>query len=136
MALPNRGYCTINSSDNVFYHYYILVAASCLFCYDKNIAYSIMYTSVEKRMAVTEKRTQIYFPLDLYRKIRKRAEQESKSLAFMVREAVENYLEEDKNQGDWDGDPFFHAVGIMDSGKGDLAENHDRYLYGKKKKDS
>ncbi|KJU82850.1 hypothetical protein MBAV_004954 [Candidatus Magnetobacterium bavaricum] len=33
---------------------------------------------------------------------------------------------------DSDYDEFFKLAGIMDSGLGDLAENHDNYLYGNK----
>ncbi|KJR40642.1 hypothetical protein MCHI_003459 [Candidatus Magnetoovum chiemensis] len=40
---------------------------------------------------------------------------------------------EDSNKANWDKDPFLNAIGIMDSGKEDLSENHDEYLYGKKK---
>ena len=39
--------------------------------------------------------------------------------------------EKSKDTIDWDDDPLFKAVGIMDSGRGDLAENHDHYLSGK-----
>lgn len=30
----------------------------------------------------------------------------------------------------WENDPFFKLAGFVDSGVGDLARNHDRYLYG------
>ena len=46
---------------------------------------------------LSEKRTQIYFPIELYRKIIKMAKEESRSMASIIREAVENYLEERKN---------------------------------------
>ncbi|MBF0466651.1 MAG: antitoxin family protein [Nitrospirae bacterium] len=37
----------------------------------------------------------------------------------------------DLNDDDvWENDPFFKLAGIMDSGVGDLAKNHDKYLYG------
>jgi hypothetical protein len=39
------------------------------------------------------------------------------------KEAVE--LDDD----DWENNPFFTLAGIMDSGLGDLAKNHDKYLY-------
>ena len=81
-------------------------------------------------MSVAEKRTQIYFPMELYRKIEKISKDESKSVASIVRSAVELYLKK-REEIDWDNDPFFNIVGIGDSGKGDLAEHHDIYLYGK-----
>jgi hypothetical protein len=34
---------------------------------------------------------------------------------------------------DWQNDPFFQAVGILESKPGDLSENHDTYIYGKRK---
>ena len=48
--------------------------------------------------------------------------------ASIIREAVENYLEERKNI-DWNNDPFFKTVGIMESVISNLSKNHDRYLY-------
>ncbi|QWR78746.1 antitoxin AF2212-like protein [Candidatus Magnetomonas plexicatena] len=37
----------------------------------------------------------------------------------------------DLNDDDvWENDTFFKLAGIMDSGLGDLAKNHDKYLYG------
>lgn len=81
---------------------------------------------------VSEKRTQVYFPLNLYRKLKRKAKEKSKSSAAIIREAVERYLE--KEEIDWENDPIFKLVGIGSSRLGDLAENHDRYLYGKEKK--
>lgn len=87
-----------------------------------------------KRM-VSEKRTQVYFPEDLYRQIAKKAKEESKSSAQVIREAVTEYLEKKGKQDiDWDNDPLFKAVGIMKSGVTDLSVNHDHYLYGMPKK--
>ncbi|MEO5358663.1 MAG: hypothetical protein H7844_15390 [Nitrospirae bacterium YQR-1] len=40
------------------------------------------------------------------------------------KEAVE--LDDDA----WENDPFFKLAGFIDSGVGDLAKNHDKYLYG------
>ncbi|MDA8339633.1 MAG: hypothetical protein M0Z70_10080 [Nitrospiraceae bacterium] len=84
-------------------------------------------------MSVAEKRTQVYFPVKLYRKMEKKAKNESKSVASVVREAVESYLKEQESI-DWDNDPFFKLAGIAESGRGDLSENHDKYLYGKSRK--
>lgn len=80
---------------------------------------------------LSEKRTQVYFPLNLYRQIKRTAKKESKSSAQIIREAVELYLEREKEKEiDWENDPIFKLVGIASSGLGDLAENHDKYLYG------
>lgn len=82
--------------------------------------------------SVAEKRTQVYFPEKLYRDVKKRAKAESKSLAAVVREAVQKHMEEKKI--DWENDPIFKLVGIAKSGVTDLSVNHDHYLYGAKKK--
>lgn len=80
-------------------------------------------------MGLSEKRTQIYFPLDLYRRIEERAQRESRSSAALIREAVGRYLAEtDREAIDWAGDPVFGLAGIADSGLGDLSKKHDRYL--------
>lgn len=84
------------------------------------------------KSSVAEKRTQVYFPEKLYRDVKKRAKAESKSVAAIVREAVEKHLEEKKI--DWDNDPIFKLVGIAKSGVTDFSVNHDHYLYGAKKK--
>lgn len=86
-----------------------------------------------KRM-VSEKRTQVYFPNDVYRKIERHAKAEAKSSAQIIREAVENFLKEKKRTVDWEEDPFLRAVGMFESDAGDLSEKHDMYLYGKKKR--
>ncbi len=87
-----------------------------------------------KRM-VSEKRTQVYFPENLYRKVQQRAKQDSKSSAEVIREAVVEYLEKKKEREiDWENDPIFKLAGIGQSGLGDLAKNHDAYLYGLKAK--
>jgi metal-responsive CopG/Arc/MetJ family transcriptional regulator len=82
---------------------------------------------------VSEKRTQVYFPEDLYRSLEKQARAEDKSASQVIREAVEMYLHEKHEDIDWDNDPLYKAVGIFNSATGDLAENHDTYLYGMKK---
>jgi predicted transcriptional regulator len=82
---------------------------------------------------VSEKRTQVYFPKDLYRRLEKKAKIESKSSAAVIREAVERYLTEER-EIDWENDPIFKLAGIMESGAGDLSVNHDHYLYGAPKK--
>ena len=46
------------------------------------------------------------------------------SLAELVRQGVDRLLEE----APVEEDPLWKIVGIMDSGVGDLAEKHDKYL--------
>jgi Arc/MetJ-type ribon-helix-helix transcriptional regulator len=84
---------------------------------------------------VSEKRTQVYFPKELYRRIEKKAKNEAKSSAAVIREAVERYLATDNEKEiDWENDPFFKAVGFIKSGVTDMSVNHDHYLYGVPKK--
>ncbi len=84
---------------------------------------------------VSEKRTQVYFPAELYRKIERKAKEESKSSAQFIREAVVEYLsKKEEKKIDWENDPIFKLAGIGQSGLGDLAKNHDAYLYGLKAK--
>lgn len=82
---------------------------------------------------VSEKRTQVYFPKELYRRLEKKAKKESKSSAAVIREAVERYLEQER-EIDWDNDPLFKAAGFIKSGVTDMSINHDHYLYGMPKK--
>lgn len=64
-------------------------------------------------MPVAEKRTQVYFPMELYREIEKKAKKESKSMASVVREAVERYLKEEEYEIDWGKYPFIKAAGFF-----------------------
>jgi len=84
------------------------------------------------RGKVSEKRTQVYFPGEVYRRIEKQAKDEDKSSAQIIREAVEKFLEEKSRVVDWQNDPLFQAVGILESEAGDLSENHDAYIYGRR----
>jgi predicted DNA-binding protein len=81
--------------------------------------------------SVAEKRTQVYFPNKLYRDVQKKAKAESKSVAAVVREAVQKYIAE--KEVDWENDSFVKAVGFIKSGTIDLSVNHDHYIYGCKK---
>ena len=81
---------------------------------------------------VSEKRTQVYFPMKLYRAIESRAKNESKSVASVIREAMEKYLSE--KEINWTDDPFLNIVGIADTGISDGSEEHDKYLYAKESK--
>jgi metal-responsive CopG/Arc/MetJ family transcriptional regulator len=81
---------------------------------------------------VSEKRTQVYFPMELYREIESSAKNESKSVASVIREAIEKYLSE--KEINWTNDPFLNIVGIANTGIGDASEKHDKYLYGKERK--
>jgi len=79
-------------------------------------------------------RTQVYLPREMYDRLQRRAGKHDLTLAVQIREALEDYLERVESQAD-DGilhadDPIFQMIGMFDSGLGDLAVNHDHYLYG------
>lgn len=80
-------------------------------------------------MATKLVRTQIYIPQELYQQLKKRSTKLNKSLAQQIREALKSYLflEEKELQLD---DSIWQIVGKASSGTGDLARDHDRYLYG------
>lgn len=82
---------------------------------------------------LSEKRAQVYFPKDLYQRLEKKARKESKSSAAVIREAVERYLEQER-EIDWENDSIFKLAGLFESADGDLSVNHDHYLYGAPKK--
>ena len=84
--------------------------------------------------------TNIRLPKDVYREIKRRALEEEKSLAQVIRESVVQYLtapvgvlrsEEPVMTDDWENDPLW-LIGtdatIADVTDGSV--NHDSYLYG------
>jgi hypothetical protein len=67
---------------------------------------------------------QVYLRQDQIDPLRAEATRRGVSLAELVRQGVDRLLEE----APVEEDPLWKIVGIMDSGVGDLAENHDKYL--------
>ncbi len=85
-------------------------------------------------MALSEIRTQIYLPKDLFGNLKKHAQQGKKSVAQVIREAIGAFLEERARPAvRWSNDPITRSIGMV-KGDTDLAENHDKYLYGWNKK--
>ncbi len=87
-------------------------------------------------MAVSEKRTQIYLPQAVFGSLKKESRREKKSIAQIIREAIDNHLSERAARHvDWKNDPLNKLVGLCkESGPSDLAANHDDYLYGDRRK--
>ena len=56
--------------------------------------------------------------------LRRIAERRGESVAALVRQGVDLFLE----QLPVEEDPLFDIVGMYDSGLGDLAEKHDEYI--------
>ena len=77
------------------------------------------------------KRTTIMLPSKLKIRALQKANQMGISLAELIRESLETILSHSKEQAI--NDPLFTDDDIFyDQGPSDLAQNHDRYLYGDK----
>ena len=76
-------------------------------------------------------RTQLYFPEDLWKELKKKADQEKTTLSQVVRLAVTDFLKKDQAKN-WENDTLWDMVGSSKSKDKDLSVNHDKYLYGKK----
>ena len=81
-------------------------------------------------MAVSEVRTQIYLPKQLYQRLKRLAERRKVSQAAIVRDALEAHLKQELPASAWENDPIWNIVGAGKSDKGDLSVRHDDYLYG------
>jgi hypothetical protein len=80
-------------------------------------------------MSLSEKRTQIYLPLETHRALKARARRERKSMAEAVREALGQYLTEEPAVFDPAKSPIMKLAGFMKGGgPSDVSENHDTYL--------
>jgi hypothetical protein len=78
-------------------------------------------------MAITDRKAQIYLPEEQYRGVKAAAKNKRSSFSQVVREAVAVYLAKDASR--WANDPISKHIGMFRSKEGDLAENHDRYIY-------
>lgn len=77
------------------------------------------------------KRIQFFFPDDLLTEIERESQRRDVSMAQLVREAVNKYLEEIKGKPSGK-DTLDELAGFVECGT-DLSENHDKYLYGEQK---
>ena len=75
-------------------------------------------------MVLAVKPIQVYLRQDQIESLRSEAKRRGVSLAELVREGVDHVLQE----APVEENPLWNIVGIMDSGVGNLAENHDQYL--------
>ena len=67
---------------------------------------------------------QIYLREDQVETLRIVAERRGESIAALVRDGVDMFLDELPPSED----PLLDIIGLYDSGRGDLAEKHDEYL--------
>lgn len=79
----------------------------------------------------TLKRTQMYFPEDMLRELKRKADDEHTTVSDIVRNVVSGALKE-KREKNWIEDPLWNMIGASRSKDRDLSVNHDKYLYGKK----
>jgi hypothetical protein len=76
-------------------------------------------------------RKQIYLTVAQDTRLRRLAEQQRRSEAEVLREALDRYLPSLKPSEPLEGDPLFRLVGLGSSaGTGDLSERVDDVLYG------
>jgi predicted DNA-binding protein len=78
-------------------------------------------------------RTNLYFPKELHQRLKRLAKQEDISMAELVRQLVEKGVKEKQKKMSGVETLLAMAKHAGDSGIGDLAINHDKYLYGKKR---
>lgn len=67
---------------------------------------------------------QVYLRADQLDALRALAKRRGDSMAGLVREGVDNLLQEVPPEED----PLLEVVGLYDSGIGDLSEKHDEYI--------
>lgn len=79
-------------------------------------------------MSLSEKRTQIYLPLETFQQIKRIALSKNVSIASIVRNALDEYLESKKEEIKYNIDSIEDLVGIFE-GEEDLSLDHDRYIY-------
>ena len=79
----------------------------------------------------TLKRTQMYFPEEILRELKRKASEEKTTIAEIVRSAVSELLKKEKTKN-WMEDTLWKMLGTSGSKDKDLSVNHDKYLYGKK----
>ena len=74
-------------------------------------------------------RSQILLEEWQYQYLSDEAKREGKSISLLVRELLTEWIES-RRPDTWEGDPFFDIIGMVSSGDGRIAEDHDRYILG------
>lgn len=78
-------------------------------------------------MPASEVRTQIYLPRRLHTAVKRAAKVRGVSMAQFIREAAAHALRRAEPPA---ADPLADLIGVIRDAPPDLAERHDRYLYG------
>ena len=76
-------------------------------------------------------RTQIELPRDLFELLRQRGEKRGITPSEQIVEVLTGYLKDEMDPILEVDDPILSSIPETDSGLGDLATDHDRYLYRK-----
>lgn len=82
--------------------------------------------------------TTVRLPEDLYEALRRRAFEERRPVAELIREALRQFVNLPRKPSslpELESDPFWKAIGTVDGGTRDESTEHDHYLYGAPKKD-
>ena len=85
---------------------------------------STLLLLVDKMATLTKKPVQVYLRPEQLEALRVLAERRNASVAELIREGVDRLLAEVPIEND----PLWNIVGIVESGRGDLAAEHDSYL--------
>lgn len=90
-------------------------------------------------MSENKVRTQIYLDRESYEWLKTRSERNDLSIGHQIREAVARYVVEQNAATELptlnEDDAIWGLIGMGESEQGDLAENHNHYLYGAPKLD-
>lgn len=78
------------------------------------------------------KRTQMYFPIEIFNELKLLSKKEHKSIAGIIREVAIDFLKKKRKIASWKNDPLANIVGKGKSRDTDLSIYHDKYLYGAK----
>jgi hypothetical protein len=78
-------------------------------------------------MAITDRKVQIYLPEEQYRGVRLLAQGRRITFAHVVREALGEYLRQNRER--WENDPISGHIGFFEGKDGDLSTRHDHYIY-------
>ena len=73
-------------------------------------------------------RTQISLTPEQHRRLSRAARERGTSIAAIIRDAVERELPDEDEERRRRFERSLRVIGIARSGKGDIAEEHDRYL--------
>lgn len=86
-------------------------------------------------MSGTLRRAQIYIEEIQMRQLKLEAQREHLAVSELIRKAIEQFLGRTARRTDWDKDPLTQAIGKIKLSVNDASAEHDRYLYGRRRRD-